>query len=48
VVIGLSRGSVVVDTVFLPPVETSQDQRSARQLMASLKVRVCVCVYVYL
>ncbi len=37
-VFGLTRGSSIVDTVFLPPNSTG-DQRPARQLSASLKAK---------
>ena len=37
-VIGLTRGSLIVDTVFLPPNSTG-DQRPARQLSAALKAK---------
>ena len=38
-VVGMTRGSLIVDTVFLPPNATSRDQRPARQLVAALKAK---------
>ena len=48
-VVGMSRGSVIVDTLLLPPSPDSRDQRPARHLASTLqdqlkenKARLCV------